>query len=626
MVESKPEAADGPRDGALGVDAQDVRQREARLSALVAAGAYATYRMNADWSEMLEAEGQGGANVRRLGAAWLDSVYPEDRPHVLAAIKEAIAAKAPLRTEHRVLRPDGSTSWTLSRAVPLLGPDGEIVEWFGAVSDVSEQKQTEVAAQRLAAIVESSDDAIVSKDLNGVIVSWNNGAQRLFGYAANEVVGKHISILIPADRLNEEPTIIERIRRGERVDHYETVRRRKDGSFVDVSLAVSPIYVNGRVIGASKIARDISQRKQAELTRQLLLNELNHRVKNTLATVQAISQQTLRRTKDPADFAARFSGRIQSLSRVHALLTDATWQGADLRHLIRDQLLEGAVEESRLSAWGPSVRLTPQMAVHAALMLHELGTNSLKYGAFSSPRGQVSVSWTVKNDALHLKWVERGGPPCVTPFTRGFGTTLIEQSAKGEGGDAQMLCEAEGVTWNIALPLPRGGASGAALAEFPPGDIAPLRRGKARSRLAGLRFLVIEDEPLIALDIKDTLMKAGAAAAHSAGTEGEALGLIAKSAFDAALLDANLHGEPVDAIAVALVRGNIPFVFVTGYGRAGLPEAFQHVPVVPKPFSEQQLLLALTTALPQEATVLRSPNSPLIDARIAAGAGKASPC
>lgn len=604
-MEEKPKAAAASR-GAIGAD-DDVRLREARLSALVAAASYATYRMNADWSEMLAAESQDDATVRSLGAAWLDSIHAEDRPLVLAAIKEAIAAKAPLRTEHRVLHPDGSTSWTLSRAIPLLGPDGEITEWFGAVSDISEHKQTEFAAQRLAAIVESSDDAIVSKDLNGVIVSWNDGAERLFGYAADEAIGRHISILIPPDRLKEEPTIIDRIRRGERINHYETVRRRKDGSFVDISLTVSPIHLNGRVIGASKIARDISQRKQAEITRQLLLNELNHRVKNTLATVQAIAQQTLRRTKDPADFAARFSGRIQSLSRVHALLTDATWQGADLRQLIRDQLLQGAVEESRLSAWGPAVRLTPQMAVHAALMLHELGTNSLKYGAFSNARGQVSVSWAVKDDALHLKWVERGGPPCVAPFTKGFGTTLIEQSAKGEGGDARMLCEAEGVTWNIALPLKRGGASGAPSAEFPAGDIAPPKRDEARSRLAGLRFLVIEDEPLIALDIKDTLMKAGAAAAHSAGTEGEALGLIAKSAFDAALLDANLHGEPVDTIAGALVRRNIPFVFVTGYGRAGLPEALQHVPVVPKPFSEQQLVDALTTALPQGATVLRSP-------------------
>jgi len=113
--------------------------------------------------------------------------------------------------------------------------------------------------QRLAAIVESSDDAILSKDLNGIILSWNSGAERLFGYKAEEILGKCVTTLIPADRLDEEPRILERIRRGERVEPYETVRQRKDGSLVDISLTVSPIRdAFGKVVGASKIARDIS--------------------------------------------------------------------------------------------------------------------------------------------------------------------------------------------------------------------------------------------------------------------------------------------------------------------------------------------------------------------------------
>jgi PAS domain S-box-containing protein len=124
----------------------------------------------------------------------------------------------------------------------------------------------------MAAIVESSDDAIISKDLNGIIASWNAGAERLFGYTATEVIGKSVTILIPQGRMDEEPYILERIRRGERIDHYETVRRRKDGSEVDISLTVSPIRdKSGKVIGASKIARDISERKRAEAEREELL-------------------------------------------------------------------------------------------------------------------------------------------------------------------------------------------------------------------------------------------------------------------------------------------------------------------------------------------------------------------
>jgi two-component sensor histidine kinase len=125
-----------------------------------------------------------------------------------------------------------------------------------------------------------------------------------------------------------------------------------------------------------------------------LLRELNHRVKNTLASVQAIAHQTLLSTKEPTEFAARFSGRLQSMARVHALLTESTWKGADLREVIRDQLLHGHVDESRLTAWGPAVHLQPQQAVHVAVMLHELGTNSIKYGALSATKGWVTVNWT----------------------------------------------------------------------------------------------------------------------------------------------------------------------------------------------------------------------------------------
>ena len=198
--------------------------------------------------------------------------------------------------------------------------------------------------------------------------------------------------------------------------------------------------------GAVCYFRDIAAQVEAENTRQLLVLELNHRVKNTLASVQAIAQQTMRSTKEPDEFTRRFFGRIQSLARVHALLTDSTWRGADLRELIRDQLLHGPVDEARLTAWGPTVHLQPQMAMHLAVMLHELGTNSMKYGALSLPKGWIAINWTVIADMLNVQWVERGGPIVSAPSRRGFGTTLIEQSAKSEGGKAEQLIEPDGLT------------------------------------------------------------------------------------------------------------------------------------------------------------------------------------
>jgi two-component sensor histidine kinase len=346
--------------------------------------------------------------------------------------------------------------------------------------------------------------------------------------------------------------------------------------------------------------RDVAAQVEAENTRQLLIRELNHRVKNTLASVQAIAQQTMRVTNEPEEFARRFSGRIQSLARVHALLTESTWQGADLRELIRDQLLHGPVDETRLTAWGPVVQLQPQMALHLAVMLHELGTNSIKYGALSAPKGWVAITWTVMGDVLNLQWAERGGPTVSTPSRRGFGTTLIEQSAKSEGGRAEQLIEPGGLTWKISMKLPESDASRWSDASepilvrpLPPQPQATVPKPEAP--LADQRFLVVEDESLIALDLVDTLRRLGADQARSVSTEQEASVLLEKDTFDCALLDANLHGRSVENIAAALARRKIPFVFVTGYGRAGLPAGFGQAPVLAKPVSDEQLLEAVTT-------------------------------
>ena len=161
-----------------------------------------------------------------------------------------------------------------SHAAPLRHVDGSTVH-LAITRNISERKRTERAALLLGAIVDSSDDAIISKDLNGIITSWNAGAQRLFGYTAAEVIGKPVTILIPADRQNEEPNILARLRRGERVDHFETIRQRKDGSLLDISLTISPVKdASGRTIGASKIARDISERKQTERAIQALNSQL----------------------------------------------------------------------------------------------------------------------------------------------------------------------------------------------------------------------------------------------------------------------------------------------------------------------------------------------------------------
>lgn len=227
-----------------------------------------------------------------------------------------------------------------------------------------------------------------------------------------------------------------------------------DGEALTWTLVVSAVGVgaDGRRLFLC-VAHDVTERARAEHTRQLLVAELNHRVKNNLATVLAIARQTLRQTRDPDRFEASFMGRLLALSRAHALLSDETWQGAELADLLRDQLALGSVDETRFTRSGPPVRLPPQISLHVALMLHELLTNAVKYGAFSVPGGRVAVSWTSQAGQLRLHWEERGGPPVQQPERRGFGSTLIERSARACAGSATPRYAPEGLSWDIVLWL-----------------------------------------------------------------------------------------------------------------------------------------------------------------------------
>ena len=200
--------------------------------------------------------------------AWNEPVrrmHPDDRARWQRVFDRAISEKSDYEAEYRILLPDGAVRHIHSVGHPVLNASGDLVQFVGSSADITERKRAEQATRLLAAIVESSHDAIVSKTLNGVITSWNKGAERLFGYAAEEAVGQNITLIIPPERRDEERTIVEQLTRGELIDHFETVRMRKDGSLIDVSLTISPMKdASGRVVGASKLARDITERKQAE--------------------------------------------------------------------------------------------------------------------------------------------------------------------------------------------------------------------------------------------------------------------------------------------------------------------------------------------------------------------------
>lgn len=352
-------------------------------------------------------------------------------------------------------RPDGTLVHFVPYPTPLYNDSGILIGAVNMLIDISDRKRADADAQRLVAIVESTDDAIVSKDLDGIIKSWNGGAQRLFGYEAEEVIGKPITILIPPDRLDEEPDIIERIRRGERVNHYDTVRRRKDGSLIHISLTVSPIKnADGKIIGASKIARDITEHKRAQEQQKLLVNEMQHRIKNSLATIQAIATQTLNQHASERD---AFIARLHALASAHDLLTSETWRAASLRAIVT-KALEPFQERlhERISISGPAdMWLDSTKSVVVAMALHELATNAAKYGALSNGGGHVSVVWErqLQTNRLKLIWQESGGPEVSPPKQTGFGTHLIERAFGGQLGDSELVFDPQGICCTLEIAL-----------------------------------------------------------------------------------------------------------------------------------------------------------------------------
>jgi PAS domain S-box-containing protein len=305
----------------------------------------------------------------------------------------------------------------------------------------------------------------VSKDLNGIIATWNAGAERLFGYTAEEVVGKSIMMLIPPDRHDEEPEILRRIRRGERVDHYDTIRRRKDGSLVEISLTVSPVRdAEGRIIGASKIARDVTERKRAQERQRLLLREMNHRVKNLFTLAGGMVALSTRSARTVQELAEAVRARLGALSRAHDLTLPSMSEGeeVDARSTTLHALLQAIIApfvdaDDRVTVSGPDVSIGGQAVTGLALLLHELASNAAKFGALSSPSGSVSLDCSVRQDELMLTWRELGGPPLDgRPQSEGFGSMLTDATVSSQfGGQISRDWNREGLTVRLSLSLAR---------------------------------------------------------------------------------------------------------------------------------------------------------------------------
>lgn len=331
---------------------------------------------------------------------------------------------------------------------------------MGKVVNLTEPAAGPDADAHLAAIVDSSFDAIISKDLTSVIRTWNKAAERLFGYSAEEAIGRSILMLIPKHLESQEDDIIGRIKRGERVETFETIRVRKDGTCVPVSLTVSPIRnAQGEIVGASKIARDVSAAKESERRIKMLLREVNHRVKNQFAVILSMVRETLKRTEDPKEFEVRMRERILALSRSHDLLVNAEWAGADLFGLVKEHL-QPFGHDNQVVLSGPLVKLQPNAVQYLGIALHELGTNAAKYGALSGVEGRVSVTWQLAigsdgRQQFSVTWEETSVPKASESKRQrgGFGGIVLTRVTPDALSGSAVLERTPGhVRWALSAP------------------------------------------------------------------------------------------------------------------------------------------------------------------------------
>ena len=400
------------------------------------------------------------------GDGWHKLHHPDYVRRVIEKLSRHIASGEVWEDTFPLLGRDGNYRWFLSRAMPIRDESGKVVRWFGTNTDITEHLEEAERNAQLATIVATSADAIISLSDEGIVLSWNPGAEQIFGYTADEIVGKSERALFADDADREFKEKYEHLRHGEHLQR-DTVRRRKDGVLVNVAINAAPMrHADGHVIGYSAVLRDVTERKRVEKHLRVVMRELSHRTKNLLAVIIAMVRQTARSSNDVAVLQSELIQRLQSLSASHDLLVAEDWAGASLEELIRAVLQPFIGTSDALVCEGPKVVVNATAAQNLGLALHELATNAAKYGALSTPTGQVCITWAIEpaengaepasgdTSRLRLAWAERHGPPVAPPRIKGFGRVVIERvAAQALSATVDYEFPPEGVRWSIAMPM-----------------------------------------------------------------------------------------------------------------------------------------------------------------------------
>jgi PAS domain S-box-containing protein len=488
-----------PRGEVVGVNVVVEETTERRLMTMALAQSEAQLKLATEGAEvgtwdMNLRTGSGRwspEGVRQLGAhdptfsmqEWLEAVHRDDREDVWSAWTRAVAAGEPFEVRFRAAqsRPGGER-WILSRGRVELDPDGEPVRAAGVMIDISVQARAEAALaeseRRLSAVLDNTDMAVILLNHRQQCVYMNPAAERLTGYRFVEVDGQPMHAVIRTQGLAEEADAgsngdgggedvnacpISRAFLANTQEHGEEIFVHRDGYPYPVAFTASPIRDHvGQAVGTVVELRDIRAERAQQEHRKMLIDELNHRVKNTLATVQSIAAQSLKGRRAAAEAREAIESRLIALSRSHDLLTRKSWEGASLRDVALAAVepfgpVDG--ELRRFTIEGEPIWLRPKHALSIGMALHELATNALKYGALSVPEGHVELSWRIDEERgeerLCLRWAESGGPPVSPPAHKGFGSRLIERGLSHElGGQVTLDFKPTGVVCDIEVTAP----------------------------------------------------------------------------------------------------------------------------------------------------------------------------
>lgn len=560
---------------------------------------------------------------------WMEQVHPDDRQRVRESWQGALARGTVYETEARFRRAaDNQYRWHLMRATPVHDDSGRIEKWLGVIVDIHQRTQAETAMAQLGAIVESSDDAIIGMDFEGMITSWNAGAERLYGYTAEEVMAKPISILVPPGHMNEELVFLEKLRRGEGIAHCETERVRKDGEILYVSLTISPIKNRaGRVIGASKVVRDISERKRIERERtEALVREhalrtqaesanrakddflatLSHELRTPLNAILGWIQ-TLNRNQVDRKTLARGLKVIEQNARIQTTLIDDLLNVSDIvlgrlrldvKPLNLATVIGGAVESLRPAIEAKEINFAIQLddavenfngdATRIQQIIWNLVSNAVK---FTPRRGEIRLTLARYEPYVEIMVEDSGAgiDPTFLPYVfhrfrqadssskrkhggLGLGLAIVRHLVELHGGtiEAESPGAGQGARFTVRLPIRTLTPMEQARPAGPPASakttpaMAPLRR------LDGLRILSVDDDHNAREMLHVALQHAGAEVI-SGGSAAEALVLLQRFRPDVIVSDIGLPEQDGYDLLRAVralppeAGGSTPAVALTGY-------------------------------------------------------------